>query len=95
MNRFTYFLILAMLLVFFSGCAEKIEVVFPANAYEYGFFSGLWHGFIAPFSLIGMFFDMDVVIFATKNTGLSYGLGFLIGSGGWGILDSNARKRKD
>jgi hypothetical protein len=42
-----------------------------------------------------MFFDMDVVIFATKNTGLSYGLGFLIGSGGWGILASNARKRKD
>ena len=75
MKKSTHFLILAMLLVFVSGCAEKIEVVFPSNAYEYGFFSGLWHGFIAPFSLIGMFFDMDVVIFATKNTGLSYGLG--------------------
>lgn len=75
MKKRTHYLILAMLLVFFSGCAEKIEVVFSANAYEYGFFSGLWHGFIDPFSLIGMFFDMDVVIFATNNTGLSYGLG--------------------
>lgn len=95
MNTHIYFLILAMLLALLPGCAEKIEVVFPANAYEYGFFSGLWHGFIAPFSLIGIFFDMDVVVFATKNTVLSYGLGFLIGSGGWGILASNARKKRN
>lgn len=80
--------------LFFIGCAEKIEVRFPNNAYEYGFFSGLWHGFIAPFSLLGMFFDADVTVFASKNSGFFYALGFLIGSGGWGVLASNAKKKK-
>lgn len=89
-KHFTIFLLSILAL---SGCAEKIEVTFPNNAYEYGFFSGLWHGFIAPFSLIGMFFDSDIAVFASKNSGFFYSLGFLMGSGGWGVLASKAKKK--
>lgn len=88
------FYILLISSIVFSGCAEKIEVAFPNNAYEYGFFSGLWHGFIAPFSLIGMLFDSSIAVFASKNSGFFYNLGFLMGSGGWGVLASNAKKKK-
>ena len=47
--KLIYILLISTIVL--SGCAEKIEVAFPNNGYEYGFFSGLWHGFIAPFFL--------------------------------------------
>lgn len=86
------FLSAILLTILLSSCAEKVDLVIPANLHEYGFFSGLWHGFIAPFSLIGMFFNANVVVFAANNSGFSYALGFLIGSGGWGVFASNAKK---
>lgn len=89
------FILLLISLLTLSNCAEKMDVAFPVDAYEYGFFSGLWHGFIAPFSLIGMFFGADVTVFAMKNTGFFYAFGFLLGSGGWGILASEAKKKSN
>ncbi len=92
MKKFSSVLILLTILIFCNACAEQVDLEFPESMTEYGFFSGLWHGFIAPFSLIGMFFGLDVVVFAIKNTGFFYALGFLLGSGGWGILASKAKK---
>jgi hypothetical protein len=69
MKKFSSILILLTILIFCNSCAEQVDLEFPENMTEYGFFSGLWHGFIAPFSLIGMFFGLDVVVFAIKNTG--------------------------
>ncbi|NPD47247.1 hypothetical protein [Lentimicrobium sp. S6] len=51
---------------------------------EAGFFSGLWHGFIIIFSLIGKLFGADIGIYADNNTGFTYWLGFIIGIGGLG-----------
>jgi hypothetical protein len=48
---------------------------------EYGFFSGLWHGFIFIFSLIGKMFGAKVGLYALHNTGFFYYLGFLFGLG--------------
>lgn len=87
------FISIVLMAVVLIGCAKKIDLVFPENLYEYGFLSGLWHGFIAPFALIGMLFDAEVVVYAAKNSGFTYALGFLIGSGGWGIFASSAKKR--
>lgn len=47
-------------------------------------FSGIWHGFIIGFSLIGKLFDADIGIYAEHNTGFFYWLGFIIGIGGFG-----------
>lgn len=59
---------------------------------ESGFFSGLWHGFIIVFSLIGKLFGADIGIYAEHNTGFTYWLGFIIGIGGFGGGGSAARR---
>ena len=74
------------LFVFVLLLLSSLALEMPENSYESGFISGIWHGFIAPFSLIGMLFDSEIAVFATNNSGFFYALGFLIGSGGWGIL---------
>jgi len=43
-----------------------------------GFFAGIWHGWIAPFALIGHVFDGDIRIYETNNTGIWYDVGFYI-----------------
>lgn len=48
---------------------------------EAGFFSGIWHGIIFIFSLIGKLFGSDIGVYAENNTGFTYWLGFLIGLG--------------
>jgi hypothetical protein len=70
----------------FSACADKETVYECLKGYTYGFFGGLWHGFIAPFDLIGMLIYDDVTVYAQNNNGVGYALGFIIGSGGWGFL---------
>ncbi len=44
-----------------------------------GFFSGIWHGLLAPWSLIARWFMDSVVMYAIPNTGWFYDFGFLIG----------------
>ena len=44
-----------------------------------GFFSGIWHGLLAPWSLAARWFISDVVMYAIPNTGWFYDLGFLLG----------------
>jgi hypothetical protein len=62
--------------VMLSGC-------FPASGYATqedpaGFFLGVWHGWIAPLSLIVSIFDDDVRIYEPNNAGWFYDFGFYI-----------------
>ena len=43
--------------------------------------AGLWHGIIAPATLIISFFDPDVRMYEVHNAGSEYDLGFLLGLG--------------
>ena len=43
-----------------------------------GFFLGVWHGLLAPWTLILRLF-LDIKMYAVPNTGWFYDLGFLIG----------------
>ncbi|MCL6258562.1 hypothetical protein M3O96_05650 [Aquiflexum sp. TKW24L] len=81
-----------LLLILMSSCADNVPVDQCLTGQTYGFFWGIWHGIIAPISLVISLFDKEVAMFAVNNTGFFYGLGFLIGSGGWGILASKAKK---
>lgn len=69
-----------------SSCAQKEVVDACLEGRTYGFWYGLLHGIIAPIGFFGMLFQDDVVMYASNNNGAWYALGFLIGSGGWGIL---------
>lgn len=76
----------------FMGClpeAAILPTVEPA-----GFFRGIWHGWIAPISLIVSIFDDSVSIFQPINTGFWYEFGFYMAIvGGFGGL-SLARKKR-
>ena len=65
-----------------------------------GFFWGIWHGWIAPISLIwGLLFNPEIRIYEPSNSGWAYDFGFYIAviSGFGGISFSRSagkRKRK-
>lgn len=85
-------LLLLSAIVVLSGCANNEQVEACLTGHTYGFFGGLWHGFIAPFDFIGMLFNDEITMYAQNNNGGLYALGFLIGSGGWGFFGGKGAK---
>ncbi|HEY4786432.1 MAG TPA: hypothetical protein VIH57_10305 [Bacteroidales bacterium] len=60
-----------------------------------GFFWGIWHGWIAPVSLIWGFFENNVRIYEVYNTGWWYDLGFYISIiAGFGGISFIRKKRQ-
>ncbi len=59
-----------------------------------GFFSGVWHGWIAPVSLIWSLFDEDISIYEVNNNGFWYDLGYYMAvvSGFGGLALTRRRK---
>jgi hypothetical protein len=86
-------ILLIFMLIVLSGCAQNEVVDQCLSGHKYGFFGGLWHGFIAPFDFIGMLFNKNITMYAQNNNGGLYALGFLIGSGGWGFLSSKGMRK--
>ncbi|NTW72561.1 MAG: hypothetical protein HGA49_10030 [Eubacteriaceae bacterium] len=59
-----------------------------------GFFWGIWHGWIAPVSLIIGLFDKSVRVYEVINSGWWYDFGFYIAIiSGFGGLSLSRRKR--
>ena len=85
--------ILFLSIILLSGCANSEAIEQCLTGHRYGFFGGLWHGFIAPFDFIGMLFDKEITMYAQNNNGGLYALGFLLGSGGWGFFGSKGASR--
>ncbi len=83
-----------VLLCLLSSCANKESVDACLHGHTYGFWGGLWHGIIAPVDLVLMLFRDDFTVYAQNNNGAWYAFGFLIGSGGWGLLGGNRMRRK-
>lgn len=50
-----------------------------ANGRLAGVAQGLWHGLIAPVTLIGSFFNPALEMYEVHNNGREYNLGFLFG----------------
>ena len=84
-NFLIFFLFCAIFLI---SCADNEVLNQCMQGHTYGFWGGLWHGLIAPFDFIGMLIWDDVAMYAPNNNGGWYAFGFLLGSGGWGILAS-------
>jgi hypothetical protein len=84
-------IIIAILFLFIltslTSCAPEGD-----SSHQYGFFSGMLHGFIFVFALIGKLFSFDVGLYAEHNTGFFYWLGFIIGIGGLGGGASSSRR---
>ncbi len=89
MKKIIFFL---LIMIFLFGCIPgdgKHTIIKPA-----GFFWGIWHGWIAPISLIVQIFNYDIRVYERNNSGWWYDFGFYIAIlGGFGGL-SLTRKRK-
>lgn len=61
-----------------------------------GFLSGIWHGWIAPLSLIVSLFKDNVNMYETYNNGFWYNFGFYIAIlGGFGGFSLSRKNKKD
>lgn len=68
-------LLLVALALLLASCAPAG----PTPDHTFGFFAGLWHGFILIFSVAGKVFGFDIGVFAATNTGTFYWLGVFLG----------------
>ena len=88
-------LILVLFAILFTACADvspNVELCVTSDAY--GFWGGLWHGMIAPFSWIGSLFSDDIAIYAYNNNGGWYDFGFILGIGGIGGGAASSTKKR-
>ena len=97
-RRGTYFcigsLLTAVILLTLTGCVPgdgTNKTTDPA-----GFFWGVWHGWIAPVSIIWGFFNRGIRVYETANTGWWYDFGFYIAIiSGFGGLSFFPKKKSD
>ncbi|WP_352419386.1 hypothetical protein [Proteiniborus sp.] len=87
--------ILTMLVtVLLSGCIPGDGSY--TNSKPAGFLSGIWHGWIAPISLIVSIFRHGIRVYETVNTGWWYDFGFYIAIiSGFGGISLSRKKKKD
>jgi hypothetical protein len=92
--KYAFILLLAAALALaLSGCFPGTSAYGPKE--PAGFFSGIWHGWIAPVSLIVGLFRPDVRIYEVYNTGWPYDCGFYIAViAGFGGVALSRKKRR-
>ncbi len=91
-------LILALVIIIVSmlvtGCMPGNAKYTPSD--PAGFLSGIWHGWIAPFSLIISIFNPSVRIYEPINTGWWYDFGFYMAIiSGFGGLSLTRKESKN
>lgn len=90
--KFILILFIFALLLSISGCVPGDG----SNSYTHiaGFFTGIWHGWIAPFTLIYSIFDHNIGIYEIYNNGFAYNFGYYMAiiSGFGGLALSRKKK---
>ena len=94
MRRILFLLVIMMItIIILSACAPG--VTHHTEMRRAGFFWGIWHGWIAPVSLIWQLFNPEVRIYEVHNNGWWYDLGFYIAIiGGFGSIAITRRRKK-
>lgn len=86
--------LMIILLLTMSGCVPG-DGTYTAEK-PAGFFWGIWHGWVAPISLIIGLFNDSIRIYEINNTGWFYDLGFYIAViSGFGGISLSRRKKKE
>lgn len=88
-TRFALLIVATLLLL--SSCMPGTQAMIERG--PAGFLMGIWHGWIAPISLIAKIFNPAISIYESNNSGWWYDLGFYMAIiSGFGGL-SLARKK--
>ncbi len=90
-------ILIAGLVLLLAGCVPGDGSIDPAK--PAGFLWGIWHGWLAPISLIIGLFNHNIRVYEVLNTGWWYDFGFYIaiisGFGGLSLTRKKAAKKKD
>jgi hypothetical protein len=95
MNRknILFLFLIVIMIVTINGCMPGSGASTTKN--PAGFFTGVWHGWIAPISLIVGLFNPEVRVYESFNIGWWYDFGFYVailgGFGGFSLF----RKKKE
>lgn len=85
-------LVLIIIMALTTGCLPGDKDFEDDSA---GFFWGILHGWLAPFSLLISLFNDKVTMYEIHNTGFGYNFGFYIAIiGGFGGISFTRKKRK-
>ena len=101
MKKTIFVLILVLLALVISACTagpNQLRNTPDEDGEVAGFWRGLWHGLIAPFTFIFSLFSKSVYVFEVHNNGGWYTFGFLLGAssifGGSGGGAAYRKRRK-
>ncbi|MDD3212037.1 MAG: hypothetical protein PHY64_00045 [Eubacteriales bacterium] len=87
--------LMILLLLMMTSCAPGDG----ANSVEHpaGFFTGIWHGWIAPVTLVISLFNKNINIYEVHNVGFWYDLGYYMAiiSGFGGLALSRKKCRRN
>lgn len=87
-------LLIIMTIFLLAGCVPG-DGSYTSNK-PAGFLSGIWHGWIAPISLIIGIFKPGIRVYETVNSGWWYDFGFYIAIiSGFGGISISRKKRKE
>ena len=93
MRKTIFFLGFTLVFMLLTSCmagSGRNTPIYPA-----GFFTGIWHGWIAPLALVVSIFDNNIRIYEVHNIGFWYELGFYMaiisGFGGLKLLRKNKK----
>ena len=93
-HRVVAFAVLLGIVLLASSCIPgdgKNNVTKPAN-----FLMGIWHGWIAPISVIVGIFNKNIRVYEVNNTGWWYDLGFYMAViSGFGGIAFSRKARKE
>ncbi|HNW86074.1 MAG TPA: hypothetical protein PKJ47_03970 [Candidatus Limiplasma sp.] len=88
-------LLLLLLLALLTACAPGDGANTASN--PAGFFSGVWHGWIAPITLVISIFNHNISIYEVNNIGFWYNFGYYMaiisGFGGLALSRKSRNKR--
>ena len=103
MKKIVFVLILVSLVLVLSACTagpNQLRNTPDEDGEVAGFWTGLWHGLIAPFTFIFSLFSKSVYVFEVHNNGGWYTFGFLLGAssifgGSGGGAACRKRRKRD
>ncbi len=88
-----YSAVIAMAATMLTGCLPGDGT--SSSSKPAGFLWGIWHGWIAPISLIVEIFRRDIRIYEPANAGFWYDLGYYMAViGGFGSVSLARRKKR-
>jgi hypothetical protein len=94
MKRFFMIVLIIPAILLTTSCLPGDGSVSPER--PAGFFSGIWHGWMAPLSLIISIFKDHIAIYEPINTGFWYDFGYYAAIlGGFGGFSLARKKKRD